>query len=380
MRVSPVSYFRNDSRVRFGNTGSKLEIIACLARATIVESVRRFEFWPNKEIASNKNAIASRPCTSVLDTGPITWCMSSAPATAAVPSKFVRILAYGAIYFLWGASFLAIRVIVATVPPLLAAGVRFFSAGLILFGWAAMRGASLPKLYEWRSALLLGVGMFACNYGPLFWAEQRVASGIAAIVSALIPVWIAAFEWIRSRSRTPIPLIIGTVSGLGGVAALSLTPGHATGRIEPMPLAALLFGTVAWAAGTIWSQRLPLPSSKPMAASIQMLVGGVTLTLVSLALGDFRHFAASKVDGRVIFSMAYLVIGASIVAFTAYVWLLGHDQPTRVASYAYVNPVIAVLLGWLLGGEKLSIQVILGMILVLVGVIAVLRQRRPMAA
>jgi drug/metabolite transporter (DMT)-like permease len=306
--------------------------------------------------------------------------MSSTPATAVAPSKLVRILAYAAIYFLWGASFLAIRVIVATVPPLFAAGVRFLSAGLILFLWSAMRGAPLPRLHEWRSALLLGVGMFACNYGPLFWAEQRVASGIAAIVSALIPVWIAAFEWMRSRSRTPMALIIGTASGLGGVAALSLTPGHVSGRIELLPLAALLFGTVAWALGTIWSQRLPLPASKPMAASVQMLLGGVTLTLVSLALGDLRHFSFSAVDRRVVFSMVYLVLGASIVAFTAYVWLLGHDQPTRVASYAYVNPVIAVLLGCLLGGEKLSIQVILGMILVLIGVIAVLRQRRAVEA
>jgi drug/metabolite transporter (DMT)-like permease len=301
--------------------------------------------------------------------------MSSTPAVAAAPSKVIRVLAYGAIYFLWGASFLAIRVIVASVPPLLAAGARFFSAGLILFLWAAMRGASLPNLRQWRSGVLLGVGMFACNYGPLFWAEKRIASGIAAIVSALIPVWIAAFEWMRSRSHIPGSLLIGTVSGLGGVAALSLTPGHVSGTTEMAPLAALLFGTIAWAVGTIWSQRLPLPTSKPMAASIQMLIGGVALTLVSVAMGDLHNFSFSVVDRRVAFSMAYLILGASIIAFTAYVWLLGHDQPTRVASYAYVNPVIAVLLGWLLGGERLSIQVVLGMILVLIGVIAVLRQR-----
>lgn len=301
--------------------------------------------------------------------------MSSTPAVAVAPSKVIRVFAYGAIYFLWGASFLAIRVIVAVVPPLLAAGVRFFIAGLILFLWAALRGRSLPNRLEWRSAVLLGVGMFACNYGPLFWAEQRIASGIAAIVSALIPVWIAAFEWLRSMGRVPRSLVIGTISGLGGVAALSLTPGRVSGTIEMAPLAALLFGTIAWAAGTIWSQRLPLPASKPMAASIQMLIGGLALTLVSLAAGDLDHFSFSRIDGRVAFSMAYLIFGASIVAFTAYVWLLGHDQPTRVASYAYVNPVMAVLLGWLLGGESLSIQVILGMTLVLVGVIRVLKSR-----
>jgi drug/metabolite transporter (DMT)-like permease len=301
--------------------------------------------------------------------------MSSTAAAAPSRSRLTRTLAYSAIYFLWGASFLAIRVVVATVPPLLAAGMRFLSAGLILFAWAALHGSALPKLREWRSAVLLGVGMFACNYGPLFWAEQRVASGIAAIISALIPVWIALFEWTRSRSRTPVRLIVGTACGLAGVAALSLTPGHVSGRIELLPLLALLIGTIAWAVGTIWSQRLPLPASKPMAASIQMMLGGVALNVVSVLSGDARSFDAGKVDAPVIFCMAYLVLGASIVAFTAYVWLLGHDQPSRVASYAYVNPVVAVLLGWFAGGERLTIQVIVGMMLVLAGVIAVIRHR-----
>src|SRR5205814_7870824 len=166
--------------------------------------------------------------------------MSSTPAVATAPSNVIRVLAYCAIYFLWGASFLAIRVIVAAAPPLRAAGVRFLSAGLILFLWAVLRGSQLPNAREWRSALFLGVGMFACNYGPLFWAEQRVDSGIAAIVSALIPVWIAVFESMRSRSRISASLIIGTACGVAGVVALSLTPGDVSGPIELLPLAALL--------------------------------------------------------------------------------------------------------------------------------------------
>lgn len=285
-------------------------------------------------------------------------------------------LSYSAIYFLWGASFLAIRVIVTAEPPLLAAGVRFLSAGVILFLWAAWRGLPLPTLREWRSAVLLGVVMFACNYGPLFWAEQRVPSGVAAIISALIPVWVAAFEWTRSGSGMPVRLLIGTACGLGGVAALSLTPGHvASQRIEFLPLLALLIGTIAWAVGTIWSRHLPLPGARAMSAGIQMMLGGLTLTLASLVLGDARHFAVAHLNFRILISMLYLVFGASILAFTAYVWLLGHEPATRVASYAYVNPVIAVLLGWSLGGERLSVQVILGMILVLAGVVAVLGYR-----
>jgi drug/metabolite transporter (DMT)-like permease len=305
--------------------------------------------------------------------------MSLAAASVAAPARSLRILAYAAIYLLWGASFLAIRVVVAGIPPLLAAAFRFLLAGVVLFLWALMRGSSFPKLREWRSAALLGVGMFAFDYGPLFWAEQRVASGIAAVIAALIPVWVAIFQWTRSARTMSLRLLLGTACGLGGVVALSLTPQQGPVRhIELLPLAALLLGTFAWAFGTIWSQRLPLPKSKPMAASIQMMLGGVALAGVSLAVGDLHSFQPSQVTGRVIFSMFYLIVGASILAFTAYVWLLGHEPPTRVASYAYVNPVIAVLLGWSLGGERLSIQMTLGMLLVLAGVIAVLGE--PKAA
>jgi drug/metabolite transporter (DMT)-like permease len=300
--------------------------------------------------------------------------MATVTLPAVAPSRSLRLLAFSAIYFLWGASFLAIRVIVATVPPILAASVRFLSAGLILFVWSQLRGDTFPKLREWRSALLLGVVMFACNYGPLFWAEQRVPSGVAAIISALIPVWVAVFEWTRSASGMPRRLIVGTACGLAGVIVLSLAPGRVhTQHIDFAGVVALLIGTLAWAIGTIWSRHLALPKSRPTSAGIQMMLGGLTLTIVSFVSGDARRFSPAEVNLRVALSMAYLVVAASIVAFTAYVWLLGHEPATRVASYAYVNPVIAVLLGWLIGGEKLSIQVVLGMVFVVMGVIAALR-------
>ena len=300
--------------------------------------------------------------------------MATMTISAVAPSRWLRLAAFSAIYFLWGASFLAIRVIVAATPPILAAGVRFLSAGLILFAWSQLRGDSFPKLNEWRSAIFLGVVMFACNYGPLFWAEQRVPSGVAAIISALIPVWIAIFEWARSRSGMPRGLIAGTACGLAGVVVLSLAPGRVhSERIDIAGVGALLVGTLAWSVGTIWSRELPLPKSKPTSAGIQMMLGGLTLAIVSFLSGDARRFSPAEVNLRVSLSMAYLVIAASIVAFTAYVWLLAHEPATRVASYAYVNPVIAVLLGWSIGGERLSIQILLGMIFVVMGVIAVLR-------
>ena len=300
--------------------------------------------------------------------------MATVTLPAVAPSRSVRLLCFAAIYFLWGASFLAIRVIVATVPPILAAGFRFLTAGVILFAWSQLRGDSFPKLREWRSALLLGVVMFACNYGPLFWAEERVPSGVAAIISALIPVWVAIFEWTGSGSGMPRKLIIGIACGLAGVVVLSLAPGSLHGqRIDLAGVVALLVGTLAWSIGTIWSRHLALPRSKPTSAGIQMMLGGITLTIVSFLSGDARRVSPAEVNMRVALSMAYLVIAASIVAFTAYVWLLAHEPATRVASYAYVNPVIAVLLGWSIGGEKLSIQIVLGMVFVVIGVIAVLR-------
>jgi drug/metabolite transporter (DMT)-like permease len=300
--------------------------------------------------------------------------MATVTLPAVAPSRSVHLLCFAAIYFLWGASFLAIRVIVATVPPILAAGFRFLSAGLILFAWSQLRGDSFPKLREWRSALLLGIVMFACNYGPLFWAEERVPSGVAAIISALIPVWIAIFESTRSGSGMSTKLLIGIVCGLAGVVVLSLAPGSLHGqRIDFAGVVALLVGTLAWSIGTVWSRHLPLPKSKPTSAGIQMMLGGATLALVSFLSGDASRFSPAEVNIRVALSMAYLVIAASIVAFTAYVWLLGHEPATRVASYAYVNPVIAVLLGWSIGGERLSLQIVLGMVFVVMGVIAVLR-------
>jgi drug/metabolite transporter (DMT)-like permease len=216
--------------------------------------------------------------------------------------------------------------------------------------------------------------MFACNYGPLFWAEERVPSGVAAIISALIPVWIAIFESTRSGSGMSTKLLIGIVCGLAGVVVLSLAPGSLHGqRIDFAGVVALLVGTLAWSIGTVWSRHLPLPKSKPTSAGIQMMLGGATLALVSFLSGDASRFSPAEVNIRVALSMAYLVIAASIVAFTAYVWLLGHEPATRVASYAYVNPVIAVLLGWSIGGERLSLQIVLGMVFVVMGVIAVLR-------
>ncbi len=263
---------------------------------------------------------------------------------------------------------------VASLPSTSAAAIRFFTAGILLLLWAALRGEPWPGRAEWRSAILLGLVMFAGDYGCLFWAEKHIASGLAAVISALIPVEIALFEWRAARRSPSKALLAGTACGVAGVAALSIAHGRG-GGVQVGAIAALLFGTLCWSAGTIWSRSLPLPKSKVVSAGVQMMFGGLWLGIIAALLGEPAQLRTAAVTGKTIAAMAYLIIAASIVAFTAYVWLIGHESPTRVASYAYVNPVIAVLLGSAFAGEKLTLQTVLGTALVLVGVIAVMRAK-----
>jgi drug/metabolite transporter (DMT)-like permease len=244
----------------------------------------------------------------------------------------------------------------------------------LLFGWALLRGERWPTIREWRSAVLLGLVLFAGDYGSLFWAEKHVASGIAAVISALIPVEIALFESARSKRIPAKLLILGTACGVIGVVLLSLAH-MSEGGVQLGAMAALLLGTLCWSAGTMWTRALPLPAAKTVSAGIQMIFGGLWLGIIGAALGEASRLSMAEVTTKTITAMAYLIIAASILAFTAYVWLLGHDSPTRVASYAYVNPVIAVILGSVFAGEKLTVQTVAGTALVLAGVVAVLRSK-----
>lgn len=286
-----------------------------------------------------------------------------------------RLLAYGAIYILWGGSFLGIREVVAVAPPFFAAGLRFTLAGLLLIAYSHLRGGTQMPRGALRGAAVLGFIMFACLYAGLFWGEIRVPSGIAAVISAIIPVWIFIGELAILRSQKATALsVAGIVLGFAGIVVLAWHAPAESGPASSLAILVLIGGTLCWSAGTLWSRRLTLPKPQTLNAGWQMALGGGMLFLLSAVTGEMRHLPPLHVLLRpvVLVSMAYLVLAASILAFTAYVWLIAHEPATRVASYAYVNPVIALFAGAVLAGERLSAFQLIGVLLVLAGVFATL--------
>ncbi|HKV82590.1 MAG TPA: EamA family transporter [Candidatus Sulfotelmatobacter sp.] len=292
---------------------------------------------------------------------------------ASAPRTWKVLLAFAIIYFVWGSTFLAIRVGVREVPPFLLAGLRFLIAGVVLFGWMRVKGTVSPTPREWLSATLLAVLIFVLDYGLLFWAERRVPSGIAAVMMATIPVFMTLSEilFLKTQRLTP-RLGAALLIGIGGVLVLvsrSISFGDAP--IDTIGAVALMVAAISWSVGSALTRKLPLPSSKAMSSGAQMFAGGVLLTLTSWLLGEFHGFQVQAVSVKAWLALAYLIVAGSIVAFTAYVWLIHHESPTKVGTYAYVNPVVAVLLGYFLGGEGLSLRTIAGTMLVLVSVVVI---------
>jgi drug/metabolite transporter (DMT)-like permease len=299
--------------------------------------------------------------------------MAANATTEAHRPTWKTLLAFAIIYFVWGSTFLAIRVGVREVPPLVLAAIRFSIAGAVLYGWMLARGERSPTARQWGSASLLGIVIFVFDYGLLFWAEQRVPSGIAAVMLATIPAFMALSEIIFLRTqRLTARLGLALLIGLGGVAVLvsrSLNLGGAP--IDRVGAAALIFASISWSIASAMTRKLPLPQSKVMSSGAQMLAGGVFLTLAASAFGEFRNFHPSAVSRGAWFSLLYLIVAGSIIGFTAYVWLIHHESPTKVGTYAYVNPIVAVLVGYFLGGEALSSRTILGTLCVLISVIVI---------
>jgi len=294
------------------------------------------------------------------------------------------LLAFAIIYLVWGSTFLAIRVGVREVPPFLLAGMRFLAAGAAVYGWTIARGERTPSGREWASVSVLAVLIFVLDYGLLFWAEQRVPSGIAAVMMATIPVFMALSEIIFLRTqRLTLRLGLALLIGIGGVAVLmsrSLDLGGAP--IDRVGAVALIVAAMSWSVSSALTRKLPLPSSKVMSSGAQMLAGGVFLTLTAAARGEFRGFHPGTVSRGAWLALLYLIVAGSIIAFTAYVWLIHHESPTKVGTYAYVNPVVAVLLGHFMGGEALGLRTILGTLFVLIGVVVITttRAQKPSAA
>lgn len=298
--------------------------------------------------------------------------------------SYKTLLAFAIIYFVWGSTFLAIRIGVQQVPPFLLAAMRFTTAGLALYLWTLMRGERSPVAREWRSAFLLGFLIFICDYGLLFWAEQRVPSGLAAVMMSMNAVFMALAEILILRTQRLTPrLAFALALGVCGVAVLVSRTLHFGGEpIDRLGAIALLVASMSWSVSSSLTRKLPLPSSKTMSSGIQMLAGGALLFFAAGALGEFHGFRPEQVTRGAWLALLYLIVAGSIVAFTAYIWLIHRESPTKVGTYSYVNPVIAVLLGYFFAGEPLGLRTIIGSACVLTSVVAIttMPARRPAAA
>lgn len=293
--------------------------------------------------------------------------------SAALYTRWKTLLAFGIIYCVWGSTYLAIRVGVEQIPPLLMAALRFGVAGLALSAWGLARGERLPGPRQWAAVALLAFLIFLVDYGFLFWAEQRVPSGMAAVILAIIPAFIAVSEilWLRTQRLTP-RLGAALLIGLAGVVVL-VDPSLGLGGAPVYLLGAigLVVGAASWSTASVLTRLLPLPASKVMSAGTQMLTGGALLGLAAGVFGEANRFHPEAVSAGAWLALLYLIVAGSIMGFTAYLWLIHHVSPTKVGTYAYVNPVIAVAIGYFLGGEALDARTVLGTVLVIVSVLVI---------
>jgi drug/metabolite transporter (DMT)-like permease len=282
------------------------------------------------------------------------------------------LLAFFAIYVLWGTTFLGIRIVVAELPPLLAAGARFFTAGVLLLGFMRFRRAAWPAATQWRNLLMIALLMFVAEYGPLFWAEKYVPSGVVSVLSATIPILTLVMEMLVLRQQKwRLSLAISTLLGFAGVGVLLLPGGKE--RFGIVPCIAVLAGSTSWALGSVLSRSMDLPKSRPVTAGATMMLGGGILLLLSAGFGEMHPFP--HVSIRAVLALLYLIVVGSLLAYTAYVWLLARMPATRVASYAYVNPIVAVALGHFVAGEVVTLRTLAGSALVLLSVSLILRKR-----
>lgn len=277
-------------------------------------------------------------------------------------------IALAAVYLIWGSTYLAIRFAIETLPPFLMAAARFLFAGALLYGWARWKGAPRPSLVHWRSAALIGMFLLLGGNGGVVWAEQRVESGLAALLIAVEPLWIVLLVWLRpGGSRPTVRVVTGLLLGFLGLVLL-VSPGSAAGGADLLGAAVIVLASLSWAWGSLYGQRARLPESPILTTGMQMLCGGGLLFLTSLIAGEPAGFDPAAVSLRSVLALGYLLVFGSLVAFTAYVWLLRAASPVLVSTYAYVNPVVAVFLGWALAGEPLTAGTLVAAAVILSGV------------
>jgi drug/metabolite transporter (DMT)-like permease len=293
-------------------------------------------------------------------------------------SERTRLLAaFAAVYVIWGSTYLAILYAIETLPPFLMAGARFLVAGSALYAWARLRGVPRPRLVHWRSAAIVGAFLLLGGNGGVVWSEQRVPSGLAALLVATVPLWMVVFESLRPGGVKPGRGVwVGLALGLAGAALLVGRGELAGGRgADPLGAAVLIAASMSWACGSIYARGARLPESPLLATGMEMLSGGVLLTVAGLAGGEWGRLALGQVSARSLWSLVYLIVMGSLVGFTAYIYLLQKTTPALASTYAFVNPVVAVLLGWALAGEAVTTRTLLAAVVIVTAVVVIIMSR-----
>jgi drug/metabolite transporter (DMT)-like permease len=280
--------------------------------------------------------------------------------------------AFLAVYLIWGSTYLAIRFVEESLPPFFMAGTRFAIAGIILYVWMRLRGAPQPTGPEWKKMFVVGGLMLLGGHGAVVWAEQWVPSGLTSLLIATVPLWMALSEWLRGGSKPTLTVAGGLALGFAGVALLvGGMESSGDNRFDLVGAAVLVFGAFLWANGSLYSRRTKLASPPLLTTAMEMIAGGLLLLAASFATGEWMRVRLDQVSSLSMLSWIYLIIFGSLIGFTSYIWLLKATTTAKVSTYAYVNPIVAMSLGWALAHEPLTFINVLAAAIILASVVII---------
>lgn len=293
--------------------------------------------------------------------------------TSPQQSKLRMIAAFIAVYIVWGTTYLAIKYAVETIPPFLMMGIRSLTAGIVLYTWGRLRGDANPQRAELPSLFVIGFLFFLAGHGLLAWSQQTVPSGVAALLVASEPIIIALFEpFVTKEGRVGKRTMLGMLIGVSGIAVLLLPQGLSFENANLLGSLGVLAGATSWAGGAIYTRVAKLPRSPFISGGLQLIFGGMLLIPVSFMLGEWTSFDFSQVTMQSWLGLGYLIVFGSIITFSAYTWLLSITSATRISTHTFINPVVAVLVGWAFGGEALTWEMLLATVLIVISVYLVL--------
>ncbi len=318
--------------------------------------------------------------TTALDSQDSVRAPTQAPHNPARTTTMV-LLAFAAVYLVWGSTYLAIRIGVESFPPLILAGLRHVTVGLLLYPILRKKTGIRPTAANWRAAVVTGALLLFIGNGGVSWAERTVPSGITALLVATVSLWLVIVDWLRPGGVKPVPRVaMGLLMGFAGLALL-VGPAHLGGseRVDPRGAAVLVVASLAWACGSLYSKHGGMPSSAMLGVAMQSFAGGVILLIVGVLTGEFRELHLGAISFRSWLAFGYLIVFGSGIGFSAYIYILQKSTAARVATYAFVNPVVALFLGWLIAGESITLRTVIAAAVILTAVILVITapHRKP---